>query len=156
MVGELEPYAHLAEGFGARHIRRPIRDVDIPTVAEMRETLAEIRAALDAGETVYVHCWGGVGRTGTVVACLLVHDGYSAADALEAALWAFHTTATFEDGVLAAVNLGDDADTTGAIYGQLAGAHYGVDAIPASWRERLVLREEIVLYADALHDLAHA
>ena len=41
--------------------------------------------------------------------------------ALEAALWALHNTPTFEDGVLAAVNLGDDADTTGAIFGQLAG-----------------------------------
>ena len=44
------------------------------------------------------------------------------------------TTSTFEDGVLAAVNLGDDADTTAAIYGQLAGALYGVDGIPARWR----------------------
>ena len=79
---ELEPYAHLAEAAGARHVRRPIRDVDIPTVDEMRETLTEIRAALAAGETVYVHCWGGVGRTGTVVGCLLVENGYSAADAL--------------------------------------------------------------------------
>ena len=77
-------------------------------------------------------------------------------DALEAALWALHTTTTFADGALAAVNLGDDADTTGAIYGQLAGALYGVDAIPASWRERLVLHDEIVGLADDLHDLAHA
>ena len=77
-------------------------------------------------------------------------------DALEAALWALHTTTSFADGALAAVNLGDDADTTGAIYGQLAGAHYGVEAIPAPWRERLILHDEIALLADALHDLAHA
>ena len=79
---ELEPYAHLLKDIGARHVRHPIRDVDIPTDDEMRRTLAEIRAALDAGETVYVHCMGGVGRTGTVVGCLLVEDGRSAADAL--------------------------------------------------------------------------
>jgi ADP-ribosyl-[dinitrogen reductase] hydrolase len=48
---------------------------------------------------------------------------------LEAALWAFARSTSFEHGALLAVNLGDDADTTGAIYGQLAGAFYGVDAI---------------------------
>ncbi len=74
--------------------------------------------------------------------------------ALEAALWAFHRGTDFRDGLLLAVNLGDDADTTGAIYGQLAGAYYGVDGIPAEWRERLVQRELIERYADGLHALA--
>jgi ADP-ribosyl-[dinitrogen reductase] hydrolase len=49
---------------------------------------------------------------------------------LEAALWAFHDADTFEDAVLKAVNLGDDADTTGAICGQLAGAYWGESRIP--------------------------
>ena len=53
-----------------------------------------------------------------------------------------------------AVNLGDDADTTGAIYGQIAGAHYGVYTIPAAWRERLTMRGEIVEMADRLHAAA--
>jgi ADP-ribosyl-[dinitrogen reductase] hydrolase len=69
---------------------------------------------------------------------------------LEAALWAFHGTDTFEDGALAAVNLGDDADTTGAIYGQLAGASYGVEGIPQRWRRRIALAERIGELADAL------
>src|SRR5436190_14504467 len=69
---------------------------------------------------------------------------------LEAALWAFAKSTTFEDGALLAVNLGDDADTTGAIYGQIAGAHYGVDAIPARWREKLAGRETFERLADAL------
>ena len=56
---------------------------------------------------------------------------------LEAALWAFAKTDDFPDGVLLAVNLGDDADTVGAIYGQLAGALYGRSGIPESWRNRL-------------------
>ena len=56
---------------------------------------------------------------------------------LEAALWALTRTDTFPDGVLLAVNLGDDADTVGAIYGQLAGALYGRSGIPESWRTRL-------------------
>lgn len=73
---------------------------------------------------------------------------------LEAALWAFHRSDSFREGALLAVNLGDDADTTGAIYGQLAGAFYGEAAIPAVWRESLALRERIVTLADALRRLA--
>ncbi len=45
------------------------------------------------------------------------------------------TTATFEDGLIAAVNLGGDADSIGAVYGQLAGAYYGFSAIPRRWVE---------------------
>jgi ADP-ribosyl-[dinitrogen reductase] hydrolase len=51
-------------------------------------------------------------------------------ESLEAALWAFSRSDSFREGALLAVNLGDDADTTGAIYGQLAGAFYGEEAIP--------------------------
>lgn len=71
--------------------------------------------------------------------------------ALEAAIWCFANTDSFESAVLAAANLGDDADTTAAICGQLAGAHYGVDAIPAHWLQRLAMREEIDAMAGALH-----
>ena len=74
-AGELEPYAHLLDGTGARHVRRPVRDVDVPTREEMHETLRVLRSGLDGDGVVYVHCWGGVGRTGTVVGCLLVEDG---------------------------------------------------------------------------------
>lgn len=62
---------------------------------------------------------------------------------LEAALWAFAKSSTFEEGALLAVNLGDDADTTGAVYGQIAGAFHGADAIPRHWREKLARREVI-------------
>ena len=71
---------------------------------------------------------------------------------LEAALWAFHRSTCFRDGALLAVNLGDDADTTGAIYGQIAGAHYGVEAIPVEWGQRLTMKAEIESLADRLHD----
>ena len=71
-------------------------------------------------------------------------------ESLEAALWAFAHTETFADGVLAAVNLGDDADTTAAIYGQLAGAYYGAAAIPAGWRMRLAKRSLIEEFAERL------
>ena len=71
-------------------------------------------------------------------------------DTLEAALWAFARTGTFEDAVLTAVNLGRDADTVGAVCGQLAGAVYGEAAIPARWRQRLALKERIGRLADGL------
>ncbi len=62
---------------------------------------------------------------------------------LEAALWCFNTTNTYRDAILRAVNLGDDADTTAAVCGQIAGAYYGVQGIPAGWLDRLAMREEI-------------
>jgi ADP-ribosylglycohydrolase len=80
-------------------------------------------------------------------------SGYVVA-ALEAALWAFARSRSFEEGALLAVNLGDDADTTGAIYGQLAGAFYGVDGIPERWRARLAHRDLVESLATGLHDLA--
>ncbi|HYR11450.1 MAG TPA: ADP-ribosylglycohydrolase family protein [Longimicrobium sp.] len=85
----------------------------------------------------------------------IVGSGY-VVRSLEAALWAFHTTDSFADGCLAAANLGHDADTTAAIYGQLAGAFYGMDAIPALWHELIALRGLILRLADALHDAAQA
>jgi ADP-ribosyl-[dinitrogen reductase] hydrolase len=69
---------------------------------------------------------------------------------LEAALWALTRSAGFAEGALLAANLGDDADTTAAVYGQLAGARYGAEAIPASWRAKLVRGDEITAMADAL------
>ena len=71
---------------------------------------------------------------------------------LEAVLWAFFHTDNFRDGALKVVNLGQDADTTGAIYGQIAGAHYGVESIPAKWRQRLTMGTEITAIADGLHE----
>ncbi len=73
---------------------------------------------------------------------------------LEAALWAFHGTDNFRDGALKVVNLGEDADTTGAVYGQIAGAYYGADGIPAEWREKLAMRDLIEQRAAELHAMA--
>lgn len=73
------------------------------------------------------------------------------ANSLEAALWAFYRSADFRDGALLAVNLGDDADTTGAVYGQIAGAFHGYAAIPDSWRSLVARAELILAYADRLH-----
>jgi ADP-ribosylglycohydrolase len=81
--------------------------------------------------------------------------GYVVAS-LEAALWAFARTDSFQEGCLLAVNLGDDADTTGAVYGQLAGAFYGEQGIPKSWRDQLAYRELIESFAEQLFTLAQS
>lgn len=72
---------------------------------------------------------------------------------LEAALWAFYHSHSFREGCLLAVNLGDDADTTGAVYGQLAGAYYGEQGIPQSWLEQLAYRDLIGSLAEQLSEI---
>lgn len=79
--------------------------------------------------------------------------GYCVAS-LEAALWCVAHTETFRDAILVAANLGDDADTTAAIVGQIAGVLYGARGIPQEWIARLHMREEITRYADDLLELA--
>lgn len=71
-------------------------------------------------------------------------------ESLEAALWAFHKSASFAEGALLAVNLGNDADTTGAVYGQIAGAYYGLSGIPAGWAGKLAMQALISDYARRL------
>ena len=72
----------------------------------------------------------------------IVGSGYIV-DALEAALWCLLTTDSYNECVLKAVNLGDDTDTTAAIAGGLAGALYGLDAIPEEWLVKLKRRDYI-------------
>ena len=80
-------------------------------------------------------------------------SGYVVAS-LEAALWAFYKSDTFEQGCLTAVNLGDDADTTGAVYGQLAGAYYGMSGIPDKWLKKLWHGQLIEQYAEKIYYLS--
>ncbi|MEN6292236.1 MAG: ADP-ribosylglycohydrolase family protein [Methanobacterium sp.] len=79
----------------------------------------------------------------------VVGSGY-VVKSLEAALWAFYNSDNFEEGALTAVNLGDDADTTGAVYGQIAGAYYGESGIPESWKNKLTCCDLIQSFADRL------
>ena len=62
--------------------RLSIRDHDVPATTLMQDVLRTIREEIAAGRPVYFHCWGGIGRTGTVTGCWLVEDGYSCDDAL--------------------------------------------------------------------------
>ncbi len=83
-----------------------------------------------------------------------ITGGGNAVNALEAALWVFSRSSNFREGALLAANLGRDCDVVAAIYGQLAGAHLGMSAIPGIWRNSLMRREVVVETADRL--LAHA
>jgi len=62
---------------------------------------------------------------------------------LEAALWAFYSTDNFQEGALKAVNLGNDADTTGAVFGQIAGSFYGFENIPDEWINNISMLNKI-------------
>ena len=71
-------------------------------------------------------------------------------ESLEAALWCFYKTDNFRDAILLATNLGEDADTTAAICGQIAGAFYGESGIPGGWVDQLAMAREISRLADRL------
>jgi len=64
-------------------------------------------------------------------------------ESLEAALWCFWLTGSYREAILCATNLGDDADTTAAVCGQIAGAYYGIEGIPEGWLNKLAMREYI-------------
>jgi ADP-ribosylglycohydrolase len=79
----------------------------------------------------------------------IVGSGY-VVQSLEAALWAFHDAQDFRTAALKAVNLGDDADTTGAVCGQLTGAYWGEAGIPVEWIDGLVRLDMIEQVLDGL------
>lgn len=87
--------------------------------------------------------WRGRHRSTIEASGYVVH-------ALEASIWCVARSHDFESAVLMAANLGDDADTTAAITGQLAGALYGASAIPAHWRERVAWSARITAMAERL------
>jgi ADP-ribosyl-[dinitrogen reductase] hydrolase len=89
--------------------------------------------------------WGMLDRDNISSTGYVVHT-------LEAALWAVDTTESFEDALLKAVNLGDDADSVGAVTGQIAGARYGLSAIPDRWLNMLYHRERIEALARSLYE----
>ena len=86
---ELPPYDELLRELAREkklqvsYERISIPDMDVPTRGVMTSVLDAIRAHRSAGRAVYVHCWGGVGRTGTVAGCWLVEQGHSCDDALD-------------------------------------------------------------------------
>ncbi len=96
--GELEPYAPLLHdaaqqrGIAVQHARHPIPDGTCPSRAYMEQILDAISTALQHTRTLYVHCWGGTGRTGTVIGCLLVRYGMHSTTALDTLKQLMQTT----------------------------------------------------------------
>jgi ADP-ribosyl-[dinitrogen reductase] hydrolase len=84
----------------------------------------------------------------------VIRNSGRARDTLLAAQWAVATTSSFEEAVLKAVNLGGDADTIGAVAGQIAGACYGMEEIPQRWQDGLFQSERFVDLAQQLLDQA--
>ena len=74
----------------------------------------------------------------------------TASTALAAAMWAFASTNNFRDAILGAANVGGNSDVVAAVCGQLAGAHYGIGAVPQAWRNSLMHKDLIENYADRL------
>ncbi|MBM4300239.1 MAG: ADP-ribosylglycohydrolase family protein [Deltaproteobacteria bacterium] len=83
-----------------------------------------------------------------------IHGSGYVVRSLEAALWALYHGTSFREGCLMAVNLGDDADTTGAVYGQLAGALLGEEGIPVRWRIKLANHDLICSLAEEVYALS--
>jgi ADP-ribosylglycohydrolase len=81
-----------------------------------------------------------------------IRSGGFVIDTLEAALWCFLTTNTYQDAVLMAVNLGNDTDTTAAVTGALAGLSYGIEGIPVEWLNTLTASDDIRRLAAAMAD----
>lgn len=77
-------------------------------------------------------------------------------DCLEAALWCFSKASSFEEAILMAANLGDDADTTAAVCGQVAGAYYGAEGIKSDWLAKLSMKDEITELSLELLSLSEA
>lgn len=105
----------------------------MPRAAVMEAYPCDFAPAIAA---IMAGSWRGKPRGDIRASGYVVHS-------LEAALWCVGRTGTFRDAVLLAANLGEDADTTAAITGQLAGAIYGASAIPEEWMEKLAWREDI-------------
>lgn len=119
-------------GLMAGEPQQRVLDYDWEPMRQLRE-LAPLHPAVDAVAR------GSFRDTGPPH---IQGSGY-AIKSLEAALWAFHDAESFRDAVLRAVNLGYDADTTGAVCGQLAGAHWGLSGIPEAWVSGLARGEMI-------------
>ncbi len=120
-------------------------------------TLLLRRAILGQGDALEPMHWAGDPAIAAIAAggwrtkerSAIRSSGY-VVHTLEAALWAVGRTTSLEDALVLAVNLGDDADTVGAVTGQMTGALYGASAIPTRWLDRLAWRERIEALADDL------
>jgi hypothetical protein len=120
---------------------------------EARSLLGSLPRALRAEAGAYARVLDG--GIASVPSAGIRASGY-VVHCLEASLWCLVTTTDYQSCVLAAVNLGEDADTTGAVAGGLAGLAYGIDALPEEWLRSLVRRAEIEALSERLASLVTA
>jgi len=112
-----------------------------------------IGAALEFAAKKEPNVWRRLGRIRDFGESEVLSSGYTV-HTLEAAAWSFLTTESFEEAVVRAANLGDDADTVGAVCGAVAGAYYGYQGIPERWIAKLKDERKIRRSAEALVALA--
>jgi ADP-ribosyl-[dinitrogen reductase] hydrolase len=137
-AADRETALHLAVAQGRTTHAAPVPSKCCEELASLLWDLIETGRADSLGNSY-------VNRTSDSV----VSSGHAPAS-LDAARWSVATTDNFSAALLRAVNLGDDADTVGAIAGQIAGGLYGVSGIPAEWLETIAWRERIVELAESL------
>ena len=135
------PVAHDACAYFASLLVEAILGADkeallAPRVFEGRAEIADIAAG----------SWRSKNRDQISSSGYVVHT-------LEASLWCVHRAASFEEAVILAANLADDADTVAAVTGQLAGAIYGVEAIPQKWREKIAWRGKLTTLSMRLYSV---
>jgi ADP-ribosyl-[dinitrogen reductase] hydrolase len=123
-----------------------------PKAAVLEKAALAVTSTVSVSATVPANGAPAAGGSGGAV--VAQRAGSSAPEALAAAVAAFGATHNFRDAILYAVNLGGDSDVVASVCGQLAGAYYGVKAIPTSWYNGLMQKELVAGYADRL--LAHA
>ena len=117
----------------------------IHEVSDLTHNSCKVRETIDLmAEICRTHLSGSKTEHRSEFSCREeVNNSGWAVSTLQAALWAFHTTDNFEEALIAAVNLGGDADTIGAVCGQIAGAYYGYSAIPERWLAAIKDREKL-------------
>ena len=137
-VMRFAPSYLIARALGRPEIIHEVSDVTHAS-ATVREVCDRFAAVLDE------HLAGTRTKTGPGAELKReqVNNSGWAVSTLDAALWAFNTTDNFADGLIAAVNLGGDSDSIGAVYGQLAGTFYGFDAIPDRWVKAVKTWEKV-------------
>ena len=137
-VMRFAPSYLIARALGRPEIIHEVSDVTHAS-ATVREVCDRFAAVLDE------HLAGTRTKTGPGAELKReqVNNSGWAVSTLDAALWAFNTTECFADGLIAAVNLGGDSDSIGAVYGQIAGAFYGFDAIPDRWVKAVKAWEKV-------------
>ena len=145
----------LARTLGRRRIIHEVSDLTHSSSA-VRKVCDEFAAVLDE------HLEGRKTERGPgkeLIRALVPNSGWCV-DTLAAALWAFNTTNSFEEGMIAAVNLGGDSDSIGAVYGQIAGAYYGFEAIPSRWvtamKDRKMLERRIDDFIKVIQELTES